>query len=526
MKKFYLAILSILFFAATGFAQVQLIPASDGGFENATPTLAANGWTSVDDATNFWRVGTVTHSPTLGGTQAAYISTSATGLNNGYNGTASRTSHFYRDITVPAGATSITLTFEWRGNIELPDHDRFLVYTADPLLVTPVAGAPLSNSTAMGTAVLVFTQTVQSGPPYTATTPYIQFTSILPNSLAGTNVRLIFTWQNNSNTSALPPAAIDNVSLTYIPPIPPTITSFSPASACLGNTITITGTDFTGATAVQFNGVNAASYIVVNNTTITAVLPASGVTTGPITVTTTNGTGTSATDLTINPPAPTALTYTLTTASYCVGTAIANNNPSNGGGTPTSYSVSPALPAGLSIDPVTGIISGTPTAVTASATYTVTASNSCGNTTVGLTIDVSTAPVTVTYATNPATYCAGIAIAPNSPTTTSGGAPTGYTVSPALPAGLTLNAGTGVISGTPTTTAGVATATYTVTATNICGSTTVDVVITISPAAPTALTYTLTTASYCVGTAIANNNPSNGGGTPASYSVSPALPAG
>ena len=62
MKKIYLAILSVLFFATTGLAQVQLISASDGGFENATSTLAANGWTAVDGTTNNWAVGTVTHS--------------------------------------------------------------------------------------------------------------------------------------------------------------------------------------------------------------------------------------------------------------------------------------------------------------------------------------------------------------------------------------------------------------------------------------------------------------------------------
>src|SRR5665213_159663 len=113
-----------------------------------------------------------------------------------------------------------------------------------------------------------------------------------------------------------------------------------------------------------------------------------------------------------------------------------------------------------------------------------------------VTATLTLAPATVVYSTNPATYCAGLAIAANSPTTTSGGTPTGYTVSPALPAGLTLNAGTGVISGNPTTTAGVATAIYTVTASNSCGSTTVGVSITISPAAPAGLTYPTISTPY------------------------------
>jgi hypothetical protein len=64
-------------------------------------------------------------------------------------------------------------------------------------------------------------------------------------------------------------------------------------------------------------------------------------------------------------------------------TAIANLNPSVSGGAVISYSVSPALPSGLSLNTATGVISGTPTVVSANATYTVTATNSGGFTTFG-----------------------------------------------------------------------------------------------------------------------------------------------
>ena len=64
--------------------------------------------------------------------------------------------------------------------------------------------------------------------------------------------------------------------------------------------------------------------------------------------------------------------------------------PSASGGPVTSWSVSPSLPAGLSLDTSTGEISGTPTAVTSSATYTVTASNTGGSDTATLTIVVMT----------------------------------------------------------------------------------------------------------------------------------------
>lgn len=52
----------------------------------------------------------------------------------------------------------------------------------------------------------------------------------------------------------------------------PTITSFTPTSAYSGDTVTITGTNFTGATSVTFGDMAAASFSVVNATTITAIV--------------------------------------------------------------------------------------------------------------------------------------------------------------------------------------------------------------------------------------------------------------
>lgn len=47
--------------------------------------------------------------------------------------------------------------------------------------------------------------------------------------------------------------------------------------------------------------------------------------------------------------------------------------------TPFGYGISPALPAGLTSDVSAGIISGIPTAVTASENYLVTATNALGS---------------------------------------------------------------------------------------------------------------------------------------------------
>lgn len=78
---------------------------------------------------------------------------------------------------------------------------------------------------------------------------------------------------------------------------PPAIASFSPPSGPAGASVTITGTNLTGATAVRFHHA-AASYTVNSATQITATVP-SGATTGTIQVATTGGLATSKTAFTV-----------------------------------------------------------------------------------------------------------------------------------------------------------------------------------------------------------------------------------
>lgn len=75
---------------------------------------------------------------------------------------------------------------------------------------------------------------------------------------------------------------------TYAPP--PTVSAVSPTEgpSAGGTTVTVTGANFTGATAVNF-GATSATFTVVNATTITATAPA-GVGVVDVTVTTPNGT--------------------------------------------------------------------------------------------------------------------------------------------------------------------------------------------------------------------------------------------
>jgi len=148
------------------------------------------------------------------------------------------------------------------------------------------------------------------------------------------------------------------------------------------------------------------------------------------------------------------LSYT-TPGAFTRGTTITALSPTVTGGV-VSYSVSPALPAGLDFNTTTGVISGTPTTVKAKANYVVTATNANGSTTypVSITVNDAPAPTNLTYAT-PVVYSVGTTIASLTPSVIS--MVDSYSVSPALPTGLSLNTTTGVISGTSTAIAATAT---------------------------------------------------------------------
>lgn len=154
---------------------------------------------------------------------------------------------------------------------------------------------------------------------------------------------------------------------------------------------------------------------------------------------------------------------------YVKGVAITANSPASTGGAVVSYSVTPALPAGLGMSAASGTITGTPTAVTPTAGYTVTATNAGGVATTTLLITVNDKPPAgLGYTTSSAIYTVGQPIAPDNAVST-GGAVASYSVSPALPAGLSLNTISGQITGTPTVV--TAAANYTITATNASGNT-------------------------------------------------------
>ncbi len=248
---------------------MALDPKREGGFENCC-SASDNGWTTVNHTTNQWHVGTAS-GPTSGN-RAAYISNNS-GTSHAYTMTTAQTSHLYRDLVIAPGASNIQLTFKWKGQGE-SGQDRLLVYTA-PTNITPSAGTPASSSTSLSGATLVSATNLHLSANYQT----VNIT--LPNSLAGTTFRLIFTWQNNASLGVNPPVSLDEVGVYYdlaacssldevnIGFAPASSLTVNNASVCPGESTVLTATGCSGGSLLWSTGSTQPS-ITVNPTSTTS----------------------------------------------------------------------------------------------------------------------------------------------------------------------------------------------------------------------------------------------------------------
>jgi hypothetical protein len=182
----------------------------------------------------------------------------------------------------------------------------------------------------------------------------------------------------------------------------------------------------------------------------------------------------------VAPNAPAVFTAAAPPTSTKVGAAFSYQFAASGSPAPAFAVATGSLPAGTTLDPTTGVLSGSAT-IAANYTFTVSATNGVGTPAVTAPITISVAPADVAPAFTNAQPPAGAVGAAYSYTFTASGSPaaTFSVATGALPAGLTLN-GAGLLSGTPTT---AGTATFTVTATNPAGTGgTGTISLTITPA--------------------------------------------
>ena len=194
-------------------------------------------------------------------------------------------------------------------------------------------------------------------------------------------------------------------------------------------------------------------------------------------------------NLTVNDVQPTNLTYANTNLTLTVGTPVNIAPPSMEGGTVTSWSIDPSLPAGLTFSTSTGRINGTPTALSVTGvTYTVTATNSGGSgfTTFSMGV-LATPPSSLSYSPSNIVLTIGQTMTPNVPSV-SGGAITEWWISGEGIVGLNFELSNGTIWGTPNELTD-GTQTYMVWANNSGGSTATNITVTVVDEVPGPLEY-------------------------------------
>ncbi|MFV8668357.1 putative Ig domain-containing protein [Ralstonia pseudosolanacearum] len=432
-------------------------------------------------------------------------------------------------LSSPAWAAACTVSFSTTANTQ-----KSYVFTSgntsscDPFLIgiaydsagdaNSSTGPVFNTATSQGGTIAIYNGSVPpSGDPNTNGFVYTP-----PTNFSGTDTATFYT--SNDGVTWLPNGT---VSIT-VTSTAPTVTGISPSSGSTGGgtSVAVTGTGFTGATAVKFGSTNAGSFTVNSATSITATSPAGSAGTVDLTVTTSGGTSaTSSADQFTYVAPPTANASSATVAHGSSSNAI---TLSISGGTPTSVAVSTAASHGTATASGTSI-TYTPTAsYSGTDTFAYTASNA-GGTSAAATVTITVSSATVSYA--PASPAAGtVGTAYSQSVASASGATSPYTyalASGSLPPGLTLSTG-GTLSGTPTS---AGTFSFTVTATDSSTGTgpfsATSGTLSLTIAAPTITVSPSTLTSPTVGAASSQSVSASGGTSPYTYAVTAgALPAG
>ena len=476
----------------TGLPAGLAINASTGAI---TGTPAAAGAATVNVTVTDGASPThLSASKTFPVTVVAGIGISTTSLPNGVVGTA---------YTGTVAATGGTTPYAWTAT-GLPAG----------LSINPNTGAITGTPTAAGAASIVVTVTDATSPthlsvsktfPVTIVVQPTITTSSLPNGvvssaynsgpLAATGGTTPYAWTATGLPAGLSidagtGAITGTPTVTGPASIVVTVTdSFSPTHLSASKTfpiviyagLTITtnslpngvvGTAYTGVTVVAAGGTTPYAWTATGLPAGLSIDPNTGAITGtptvggPASIVVTVTDATSPTHLSVSKPFPVTIVVppAITTSSLPNGVVnyAYNSGPlaATGGTTPYAWTAT-GLPAGLSIDPNTGAITGTPT-VAGAASIVVTVTDSLSPTHLSAS---KTFPVTVVAGIGISTTSLPNGVVGTAYTgtvaATGGTTPYAWTAT-GLPAGLSINPNTGAITGTPTA-AGAASIVVTVT---------------------------------------------------------------
>ena len=186
-------------------------------FDGATHSFTLSNGTQV----NKWHVGGATFASAE---NSLYISNNE-GVSNAYTiSGATSTVHAYKQISIPATATQLFLSFDFKcGGESSLDYVRVWLV---PDTFTPTAGTQITANNSGGTLVSLGPNVNNTAGNLNGTTNSLgtsfqsNFQNLVftfnTNALAGQNAKIVFEWRNDSSVGTQPPAAIDNITLDIV----------------------------------------------------------------------------------------------------------------------------------------------------------------------------------------------------------------------------------------------------------------------------------------------------------------------
>jgi hypothetical protein len=340
-------------------------------FPGAVPTVSANG--SSDGI--LWALKSSAFSNTGPGGPAVLYAYNSSNLAAGSIYMSNQ--NLIRDN--PGGAIKFAVPIVANGKVYVGAEGQLSVFGE---LASGLAAPQISPGTETTAGPVTVTMTATPG----ATISYTTDGSTPPSSTSQTySVPFNLTSTTVVNAVAIQPGFINGAIATATYTLGgPAITTLSTTSGPVGTAVTITGTNFgssKGSSTVTFNG-TAATVTTWSATSIATSVPAEA-TTGNVVVTV-GGVASNGLNFTVS---SIPVITSATTANGTVGATFSYQITATN--TPTSYGAT-GLPAGLSVNATSGLISGTPTTA-ATSTVTLSATNGSGTGHATLTLTVTTA---------------------------------------------------------------------------------------------------------------------------------------
>ena len=277
-----------------------------------TSNVATNSYTTgtlLANTTYYWKVVAKNACGSAVGSSTWTFTTSASPCSCASTSTSSTA--YFSAFSTTGGTTNISNSTGYSTN-------GYGDFTSQ--IVTQIISGTVNYSTTIfgisgGVGVAIFVDWNQNGDftdsgdnvynsaAYLYANPTGSFTVPAGASLGTTRMRIVANYFSSTPVSCNTgiTGETEDYSFTVTAPPTPTITSLGSTSGCVGSSITINGTNLSGATVANVKiGGTAVSSITSNSGTVLVAVIGTG-TTGTVTVTTAGGTATSAASFTVNP---------------------------------------------------------------------------------------------------------------------------------------------------------------------------------------------------------------------------------